>query len=187
MAGKGASSMRFENFRRIDISSAFNAFIAIFGDSLFVKKIGEFDHFSTTIGYLKKVFYLYLGVNFRLWGQTRQYFCHTHGTSKTKIFPQLITWTPSDWHWPCLELTQNVPRADAKKRQLPAGVGSRPSVGELSPAGLEVVPEGVSGLADGGVVLVEELAVGEDLPHVVHKLVAGLVAGRNLQFNHFVC
>jgi len=50
--------------------------------------------------------------------------------------------------------------------------------GELGPPRFEVVSQDSTGLADGGVVLVEHLAVGEDEPDVVDELLARLVHRR---------
>ncbi len=46
---------------------------------------------------------------------------------------------------------------------------------QFGPSGFKVAPQGVTGLSHGRVVLVEQLAVGENQADVVHKLVAGLV------------
>ncbi len=46
---------------------------------------------------------------------------------------------------------------------------------QFGPSGFKVGPQGVTGLSHGRVVLVEQLAVGENQTDVIHKLVAGLV------------
>ena len=57
---------------------------------------------------------------------------------------------------------------------------------QFGPSGFKVVPKGVTCLPHGRVVLVEQLAVGEDQADVVDKLVAGLVGstgtGNEIEF-----